>query len=223
MIQDIFPTRTTIAITLTTPGEFTMTLTTVTFINQHLLSRWGRSLQKGATLHLQRAQTRLQALRGKISRSAKSLTLPTPATGISPIVDYGQKVSTLRKIRELSSKKLRDRDSVRSGLRKATYTRHYGMGSKSKLTIRESGPDFWRQIKATAHSESMWERKMVSIFQEIFNLQMQERELVEAVCFILFFYIFLRSVENNLPDIERKMTDKQELISSLLHFLAGET
>ena len=210
MIRDILPTRTTIAITLTTPGKFTMTLTTVTFMNQNLLSRWGRDLQKGARLYLDRARSTLQTLRSKRSGSAKCSQLPPPAPRISPIVEYRQKVSTLRTIRKLSSKILRKREKVRSGLRKARYTRHYSTAAKRKLTIRESGEDFWWKIKATAHSEAMWEKRMASIYKDIFNLQGQERDLIDAVCISSFFSVapllFLQplSVEGNRPDFEKK-------------------
>lgn len=190
MIRDILPTRTTIAITLTTPGKFTMTLTTVTFRNQNLLSRWGRDLQKGASLYLDRARSTLRNLRRKRSGSAtKSSPLPPPAPGISPIVEYRQKVSTLRKIRKLSSKKLGKREEVRSGLRKARYTRHYSTAAKRKLTIHESGEDFWWKIKTTAHSEAMWEKRMASVYKDIFNLQGQERDLIDAVCVSSFFSV----------------------------------
>lgn len=94
MIRDILPTRTTIAITLTTPGKLTMTLTTVTFMNQNSLSRWAHDLQKGASLYLDRARSTLQNLRSKRPGTAKSSPLPPPAPGISPIAKYRQKVST---------------------------------------------------------------------------------------------------------------------------------
>lgn len=211
MVQDIFPTHTTIAITLTTPGELTMTLTIVTFMNQNLLSRWGCNLQKGASRHLSRARSTLQTLRSKRPRSARSSPLPPPAPSIPPIVDYRQKVSTLRTVRKLSSKKLGKRDKVRSELRKARNTRYYSTAAKSELTIRESGQDFWRKTKATAHSETMWERKMASIYKDIFKLQMQERELVEAVCFFPsslcpFYHSFISGRLRKMRQTLRKKT-----------------
>lgn len=174
MTQNIFSTRTTIAITLTNPEEFTMTLTTVTFMEQILASR-----------HLSRARSTLQNLRRKIPGPPKYSLLSTPAAGISPIFDYRQKVSKLREVCKKTSEKLGKVEKVRSGLRRARYTRHYNTAAKSKLTIRESGQDFWSEIMSTARSEAMWERKMASFYKGIFKLQMQERELVEAVCFRL--------------------------------------
>lgn len=226
MNQNLFPTRTTIVITLTTPGEFTMTLTTVTFTNQNLLSRWGRNLQRDASLHLRRARSTLQNLRNTFPRPAKSSSLPLPAPGIAPIVEYGQKVSKLRKIRKQSSRRLAKREKIRSELRKATYTRHHSAAAKSKLTICESGQDFWQKIKATAQSEAKWERKMASIYKEIFSLQMQERELVEAVCFLLSdprpFYYSLISGRLRIfcQNSRNKTSDEQGLIFVFL--LAGE-
>lgn len=220
MIRDILPTRTTIAITLTTPGKFTMTLTTVTFMNQNLLSRWGRDLQKNARLYLGRARSTLQNLRSKSSGSAKSSPLPPLASSISPVVEYRQKVSTLRTVRKLCSNKLGRREKVRLGLRKARYTRHYSTAAKKKLTVRESGEDFWWKIKATAHSESMWEKRMASIYKDIFNLQGQERDLIDAVCISSFFSVppllFLQPlpVEGKRPDLEKKT----RLISSFPFF-----
>lgn len=56
----------------------------------------------------------------------------------------------------------------------------------------------------------MWDKRMASIYKDIFSLKNQERGLMDAVCIAPFFSVppllFLQPlpVEGNLPEFEKK-------------------